>query len=115
MIDIASKVDGGPVSPEQSAKTSEVIASGGVAIPLQELQVQKSTIQDKDTVLQPVNTTPASPDLPPIDKRGFLTLLAQHVSRYALSIAINPLWPRLMTCTSVPGTLEAANLLSTSS
>lgn len=77
---------GSPPSPDAEASgiTSEVSvdASAQGAIPLQDLQAQST---DADNKIQDANisaSTPAQPELPPIDKRGFLTLLAQHVSRY---------------------------------
>ena len=69
---------------KEEPTTLEVTADAPANIPLQELQPSKTGQDHQDNeeasshTAQPVEPTP---DLPPIDKRGFLTLLFQHVSR----------------------------------
>jgi hypothetical protein len=56
--------------------------ASAVIIPMQDLQHAHTSTLD-DNVITDTSAVPTvpTPDLPPIDKRGFLTLLAQHVSR----------------------------------
>lgn len=83
--------DGGITSKVTCTSTPEA------AIQLQDLRQQKSNGSQINALPGPaadVDPTP-SLELPPIDKRGFLTLLAQHVSRYGLTFALRHFIPVL--------------------
>lgn len=70
--------------PQGKPDTVEVTSECHAAIPLQEFkpfQGAEDIAERQDTVSPVVQVAASVPDLPPIDKRGFLTLLLQHVSR----------------------------------
>lgn len=113
MLDTASKDDDRLSSLDAPAITLEVAGASQMAIPLQELQPQKSRNSIEVLTGASADAMPVPTDLPPIDKRGFLTLLAQDVSRYAFA-RFETCWIRQadIKFRIVPGTLEAVNSLS---
>lgn len=70
----------------EPAVTSEVMEAkqDPQVAPSPELQAQKTATDPENAVATypPPTAEVAVTELPAIDKRGFLTLLAQHVSRY---------------------------------
>lgn len=70
---------------QKQGSTAEVTGQPQAVMPLQELQPFKAVENATDVQDTPPTTVvqiaASVPDLPPIDKRGFLTLLLQHVSR----------------------------------
>lgn len=62
-------------------EVSASVSATRAAIPLEDLQARKNDPSDEVQVSSAPEATSTAPDLPPIDKRGFLTLFAQHLSR----------------------------------
>jgi len=114
---MASAVEDAKLAMSGSAKPAE---QPETPIPLQDLQHTGIESEPRDgnvDVGNPAAQLASTPDLPPIDKRGFFTLLAQHVSsswnarscEFAFYLFLIELFPntlvRLIIYNAISGTL----------
>lgn len=101
---------GSPLAPELEGSPVDR-PSAEVAIPLQHLPGQKTDAREGLPLASALESTRTAPDLPPIDRRGFLTLMAQHVSsswnarscEFAFYLFLIELFPNTLLLASVYG------------